>query len=332
MQGYCAKCGRTFDGQMLCPRCGIQLTDDGSGTSTVPMSVSVADDTPDGPPFARRMALGVITLVGLFHGFKHLMWVVALSGGGAGALSPDGLLVLLLAATLAASVTAGTVNRRAELGGFLLGLAAGLGFVGLDLAQGLQPPEEWLIGVPTLLAVAGAIGGLAGRLMIPPAPTLPKFGQTDTRVLDNVKLPGPKLTWSRILAGAVVVVAGTLLAEAGRKGVTAAVVGHGGTFASNQLITWQLGLLVALGGGVLAGANTRIGLRQGLICGLLAGAGAVTAVAARAAEQEVVQFWRDQLDQPDVGPPVFAALGITVGIATALGGWLGGHILPPARR
>src|SRR5436305_11572633 len=143
MRGFCSKCGRTFGEQMLCPLCGIQLEADAGQVSAVPLSVPFTDDTPDGPSFPRRLAFGLIALLGLYQGLKPLALAPVLVQTGAAALSYDSHLSLLITATLTASVVAATVNRRAEATGLFLALAGGAGFLGPALYRGGDVPDEW---------------------------------------------------------------------------------------------------------------------------------------------------------------------------------------------
>jgi hypothetical protein len=330
MRGCCGKCGQTFDGQMLCPHCGIQLLDEGEGT-VVPIPVAAPDDLPDGPSFARRCALGGITLVGLFHGLKHLVLAGLLLQSGAAVLSPNGLLILVGLATLGAAVVGGTVNRRAEVTGFLLGGAAATGLVGLDLVSGGHPPDEWLVGVPTGLMLLGVVGGFVGRLMMPPAPILPRITQQDAPGRTPMMTRRTPLSWLRIVLGASVVVAGTIYADGIRGGLSSLFAGHGGSFGAGRLVTWQVTVIVALAGGFTAGAQTRRGLGQGSIAGLLAGIVVAVAAALDPVPSLVLEFWMDQLGQKVIGPPTFAAVGATAWLGTAIGGWLGGQLLPLGR-
>src|SRR5262245_18705666 len=112
MRGFCGKCGRSFDGQMLCPLCGIQLAEEQGAASAMSLALPPADDSPDGPSFIRRLAFGVITQLGLYHGLKHLAISPVVFRSGESRLSSDGGLSLLVLATLIAAVVAGTVNRR----------------------------------------------------------------------------------------------------------------------------------------------------------------------------------------------------------------------------
>jgi hypothetical protein len=287
----------------------------------------------DGPDFLRRLTLGIITLLGLYHGLKHLAIAASLSQSGLGELPPEASLGLLIAATLAASVAAGTVNRRAELTGLLLALGACAAFIGPELALGVSLPEEWLFGVPILLSIIGLIGGLAGRLMVPPAPRVPLFGSARlAKVTKADKIPA-RIVWWRVAVGVGVVVVGTVYADGIRQVLSKALSGQAGSLRSSALLAWQISMIVAALGGVLAGMNTRSGLRQGLVSGLVAAIGAVIVIVNRGInESPLVEFWTEQLTLTEVGAPLYAALGATVLAATAIGGWLGAQVLPPLDR
>jgi hypothetical protein len=333
MRGFCGKCGRTFDGQMLCPACGVQLQEDQGAASAMSLALPAAEELPDGPSFARRLTFGAVTLLGLYHGLKHLALAAVLARAGATALTSDGHLSLLVLATLIAAVVAGTVNRRAELTGFLLAGAGGAAFLAPDLAAG-GLPEEWVIGVPTLLALVGVIGGFCGRLMVPPAPSLPNFGRLDSRVMVRVKRRPVRIAWAQLFLGVTIAVTGAVLADTIRSGLSYLLAGRGQSVGVRSLMTWQISMLAALGGGAAACVHTRGGVRQGLVTA--AGAAFATAVAVAAAStaepSPIIEFWMYQLDLKEAGLLPVAAVGLTTLIATALGGWIGVHAFPAGGR
>jgi MFS family permease len=272
-------------------------------------------------------------LLGLYQGLKHLSLAGAILYAGIDTLPDNALVCLILVSAFAATIAAGTVNRRAEVMGLIIGLSAAGSFVGPDLAAGVIPHEEWLIGVPTLLMLVGVGGGTIGRLLMPPAPRLPKFGNLDSTLVTAVKSPRPRLCWWRVILGAIPVVAGTMYADDLRNVLLTALAGSGGSFGSARLVAWQITVLTSLFGGLLAGANTRGGFRQGFVTGGLGGLGSAVAVSSMGAEKSlVVEFWLEQLSMKEPSPVVFAAMAGAVWAATTVGGWLGGQILPPPRR
>jgi hypothetical protein len=332
MRGFCSKCGRTFGEQMLCPMCGIQLETETPGGASVPLSIPFADDTPDGPSFVRRLSFGVIALLGLYQGLKHLALAAVLVQSGGASLSSDSQLSLLITATLTASIVAGTVSRRAEVTGVLLAIAGAAGFLGADLLAA-GPPDEWLIGVPTLMVMIGAIGGFAGRLMVPPAPTLPSFGRLESRVVVQVQRKRGRIGWIQVLFGAGIATAGALFADSIRQTLSSFFVGGGG-FGARTLIAWQISALAAILGGVASGLGTRAGFRQALYAGLGGGAGAVLCLAAKQVTEPspVIDFWMGQLNSKSDRLLPFALAGLTTFLATGLGGWLGSQVFATPTR
>lgn len=320
-------------GQLICEQCGGQLLRDGNTVPTVPLPMNSVDDLPDGPSVVRRLALGAVALFGVFHGLKHLALAIGLSVSDTAVVTSEGIFGLLVAATLAAAVVAGTVNRWAELTGLVLGLTSAGAHIAQELMSESTPSVEWLVGVPTLLAIVGVIGGLAGRLMMPPAPMLPNFRQVDARVLAKVKRHSPKIVWWRVGFGVALALVASLYADSVRQVLSRALVAHGGSYGSSPLLTWQISVLGVILGGVVAGANTRGGLRQGIIAGFFVASGAILVEATRGgAGSQVLDFWVSQADLRGIGPQAYAILGASVFVTTAIGGWLGGHLLPPRTR
>jgi len=334
MRGFCTKCGRTFGEQMLCPLCGVQLETDVAAASAVPLTVPFADDSDDGPSFPRRLVFGVITLLGLYQGLKHLALAGVLMQTGSAVLSSDSHLSLLVTATLTSSIVAGTVNRRAEATGLLLALAAAAGFLAPELVRGGGLPDEWMVGVPTLMVLIGVVGGFAGRLMVPPAPNLPSFGRLDSRVVVRVRRKPVRIAWVQVVFGVAISVAGAVYADAIRQALSSVLAGGGGSFGARSLVGWQVSALAALIGGVAAGFGSRAGFIQAVVAGLGAGACSVLALAAHQSgdSSPVIDFWVDQLNARGGVTLPLVAVGLSTCATTVLGGWLGSHLFPAPTR
>jgi hypothetical protein len=70
-----------------------------------------------------------------------------------------------------------------------------------------------------------------------------------------------------------------------------------------------------------------------LLAGLVAGAGvAIFESARQPGASLLMEFWDYQLSLEQKEPVILIAVGGGVLIATAIGGWLGAHLLPPPRR
>lgn len=316
---------------MLCPLCGVQLV--GESAVAVAPTAPLDDDTPDGPSFVRRLAFGAITLLGLYQGVKHLALAGVLSQTGLPALSSLGHLSLLIVSTLAASIVAGTVNRRAEATGLLLALAGAIAFLAPDVLHGVRLPEEWLIGVPVLLVLIGVVGGFAGRLVMPPAPMLPTFGRLETHVVVRVERKRVRVAWFQVLLGIGVAVAGAVYADAVRHALAGVFVGGGSSYGARPMIAWQISSLAAMLGGIVAGSHARAEFRQSLYAGLGAAAvvPGVLLVQASGSASPLPAFWMDQFDVT-AGAIPYVLIAVNTAVATGLGGWLGSQALPSGKR
>ena len=112
------------------------------------------------------------------------------------------------------------------------------------------------------------------------------------------------------------------------------LAGGGGAFGARSLVGWQVSTMAALVGGVVAGFTSRAAFRQALMAGLGAGVGAAFFLSTRqsADSSPVLDFWIDQFNAKGDRLLPVAAAGVSTCLATALGGWLGSHVFPPAPR
>jgi hypothetical protein len=124
-----------------------------------------------------------------------------------------------------------------------------------------------------------------------------------------------KVYWFRIFLGAAFGVAGTLSASLLFKKMLDLSAGTLATSEEMQdrIIIWEIKALAVLAGGVLAGATTPNGLKQGLVVGLLS---TIVLIGVQTSQTHTVlemAFWTTLS---------------TFSLATA-GGWFGGQLFPP---
>jgi hypothetical protein len=332
LRGHCGKCGGRFAGQMLCPVCNEQLSIKADGVAPSRVALPKIAHVPDGPSFARRMALGMIVSFGMSHGLKHatLAFILFFQGAAANELTLDHSAGMLLVSTFFAGVVAGTANRRAEAAGFLLGLIGAASVIVIDIARSQWPPEEWLIGLPILASLVGVIGGFVGRALYPPAPKLPRASGSNSKIEPEQPTIKESIGFFRILIGASIAIMGTVEASEIRAWLSKSLAGHGGGFGSSQFVTWQIGALSAAIGGIIAGSNRFRGVRQGVLVGILVGAGvAGSAISLGVGKVVAGEFWLDQLAISQESPLFPIAFGGSAAAIAAVGGWLGSQLLPP---
>ena len=340
MQRLCPKCHGFFAGQLLCPKCGVQLTayeDADSDVST--LASKIRDHVPPlQAPFFRRLLIGLVIAQGLFLGLRELTTaaVHVFDSTGVWWETPRGLALgslLQLGSLFFAALVGGAGHSWAVLLGLILGIANAGAILGAAFYVGLQPERLWLYGQPPLHILVGILGGLAGRLIWKPVQGLPLWQQTS-----STPAPAPPpivardrgpISWGRILVGTALAFSGTIWAQPIR-GHFAGGVGSGSF--QGQFITWQVSILAVLLGSGFAGANTRSGFRHGLIVGFLsAGALLVAQLHLAVPFFPAHEFWINQLGIGLGGPPlaILAVAGGSTFVLATIGGWLGSQLFPP---
>jgi hypothetical protein len=313
MAMVCLNCRGTHEQRLHCPECGARLVFRGAPRP----SRAPAGGRPAGwlqSPWG-RLVLGLVTAQGLYHGLRQLALAAAAGGAGGdltGLAVSQGLQVFAL-------VVGGLLAGSGQRGGPLLGLLVGAwnGALCVAFSGPAGPPSMvTLYGQPLLHAFAGAVAGWFGSIVWPPPATPALPGAPLVRKAAGPRKPSPfagPVNWLRVAAGAALAVTGTLFAAKVLDGVWEASNGKLATVdrLHDQLITWEIKALAVLLGGALAGAGTRNGLKQGLVVGLLASSVLVALPAHR-------------------GSALLTGLTLLATMVLSLvGGWFGGHLLPP---
>jgi hypothetical protein len=325
MAMLCPQCHGSFAQRLHCPRCGVRLMyrDSRGSEGGLP---GTWQQTPWG-----RLFVGLLMAQGLCYALRHLLEAGRLA-------APEELVgsvwtilgVLILSqvpravSVFAAGLLTGAGQRAGLLFGAVVGVWNAVLFILLDLWSGDPSTPIDLFGQPVLHVAFGTLGGLAGALIwrpLPPIlmPELPR--KTPLPVVPVRKGPsafsGP-VAWARVLTGITVAVGGVFWVDMIRDSVMDASEGNLSikTHLEAELVTWEISALAMIAGGALAGATTGNGSKQGICVGM--GTAAVL-VGIRLASIT---------NTPEL-------LIITALSALALGfvgGWFGGHLLPPIYR
>jgi hypothetical protein len=326
---------------MVCPRCNVsyeqRLQCEACGTRLLYSDRARRPSRPAGNPAPRtawqqtpwgRILIGLLLAQGLFFGLRHLLTGVMLAVSGAGGRQTVQGVVLLqvlqVLTLMAGCVLAGSGQRR----GLLLGAVVGVWNGALSAllhsgpAQPLTPVS--LAGQLLLQTTFGSLAGWFGCLIWKPLPApgaaVPGAPARKPEAVGRLGRPRAPLfqgrvAWVRVAAGAALAVAGTLSATLIFDKMIDA---SGGLLATthevqDRIITWEIKALAVLLGGVLAGAGTRNGLKQGLCVGVLTSA-ILMGIQARYANR-----W----------PAIVALTALGSFSLSLVGGWFGSHLFPP---
>jgi hypothetical protein len=338
MRKICPQCQGNFDGQLLCPKCGIQLLNLPDRSAVIS---EVADQGFPVVGVGRQMLAGLILAQGLYYTLRQLGIAAEMVFDGSGRLPADSrniLAGLQICGVLLGGLVAGAGNSRAVFAGAAIGLLNAVALIGAQVALGNRPADFMLFGAWLPHMVFGAVGGWAGRHFWPslldlPDPARPK--PEKTAKVEKPVAPGPPLSWLRVLGGAALSVGCTVWAGAIRDGF---IHFASGTFVlesrlQGRFVAWAISALAMLVGGALAGASSRGGLRHGFLVGLLASASIFII------HQEVVKevlpaetFFASVVGLPDEDTPTPAQTGLFLLTNTlllgTLGGLVGGMLLP----
>ncbi len=322
MTGTCPTCRQQQYPGTPCRRCG------GPALPLPVLGPTVGDA--DTPRFIRRLLFGLVCVFGLFAGLDHALSALTLWTPDTPPPSEQVWVGVLLASCLIGCVIAGTGNHKAELTGLLVGVLAAAGHLWQLNRTGESLPGEWLFGFPIMAGLVGVMAGFAGRLIYPPAPAVAVASGANARTL-LIEPPEshPVVMW-RVLLGAALAVAGTYWAGHLQQQFARVAASSFGSFGGSAMVVWQLATITTLLGGVLAGANTKSGLKQGILAGVVTGLAVAALHLKFGSERPMgVDFWQEQLS---VGSRAPALLGVLVGAAVlmgAVGGWLGSQLLRP---
>ena len=217
------------------------------------------------------------------------------------------------------AVFAGAGQRQAVFLGAMVGAWNGVFSVMLLPGPAQTLTTIAVLGQPLLQAAIGAVSGWFGSAFWAPVPTttttetpLPRKRGVLRR---NMNLFSGPVAWVRVSLGVVLAVAGTLTATLFFEKILD--VGHGVLATTDdlqdRLIILEIKALALILGGVLAGATTRNGLKQGFCVGL------ASTVILIGIEMNFVERWL-----------LMAGLTVVATFSLSLvGGWFGSQLFPP---
>jgi hypothetical protein len=341
MSLFCPTCHAPSAGGR-CLHCGGRTTK-ATARSSVALTPSRPADPPDLIPSTApyRTAIGCLVTLGLYLGLRE--WVAVVASDSAWWTGSAGIVVTVLlraAGVAVGGLVAGAGRHQGARTGATVGVLCGVLFL---IADELAGADVAVIGAgvgATLMLLAAATGRVGSRLW-PPAMDLPE-PPPDPQSSSLVRLARKekrektvsRTAWAQVLTGVAIVLFGVVTADPIREGLkwaSAGALNLGGPRYA-PLADLQLAILIVILGASAAGANTKQGLRQGFLVGLLAVAGvAVLSVAGLntidAVAEGLFQLLSLPLADPTSQTTVIALLVLF--ILCVAGGWFGSQLLPP---
>ena len=369
MPRVCPRCNNAYNDRWVCPACNVRLLPSGSAVYELSESPFPTPEANWQQTTIGRTLVGLLLSQGLYYGLWQLSTaiVMALSNEGliAAWSSPvaDGwvwwvLQCLQVFSLLLGGTMAGAGQRRGVLLGLAMGLLNSMIYLLTQIVLHQQPlTSEALIGQVSFQAICGALGGFLGSMIWKPAtpilgPAAAHPGTTPVPPVRRTTLVGAQrlfrpfrgpVAWIRVLTGTVIAVGGSywshriliymihVLSDGGRRHVE---------FASQRhplFVTWEVSILALLVGGAWSGANTKNGLKQGLLVGLF-GTLSLTLLGMEFGKDffvpQTIIFVYFLQYKPDFGEPLTMIYLTFLGVMpfAMLGGWFGSQLLPPLLR
>jgi Na+/proline symporter len=342
-QRFCPKCSKSYQGQMLCPGCGVELSDSRNEALDGEVAVPTLQLPPSHPSTIRRILLGCIIASVSAAGFSYLYQ--GMSGIFSANDIPWGFSIPLQSipflGVLIGALVGGMGHPRGAMVGLLLGI---LGGVAISKMKGTEDQILWFGLAPILGAsLLGLFGGILVKVFSPPLPELPfeprrKLAappKNPAEVLDYQPIP-----WVRIVLGALLAVAGAWYSDEVRTKIIS-MIGKGPNHHTQyQLIGFLFYTLMMIISGVIVSARTHFGFRNGQILGMLSGISltvlmAINQVVSLPSNQFLLEYFGLYSNQTNGTPPVqnlIATAGYAWAICT-LSSWIGAQLIPtPTRR
>jgi hypothetical protein len=324
MSMVCTRCNMSYEQALHCPTCGAALVYHVPSKRAFNYAeLARGWQHTDGG----RFVIGIGLAQGLFYGLYLLLTSIFNAAYGepfsSASVPPMTEVIcvqsLQLFGLLVGCLIAGVARRQAIVLGVYIGVANSI--LSYILAQwpiqAINTPLYF--AQPFIQIVVGGIACLASSLIWKPLAvvTLP---ETPSRMAKRLGAKRPRvlkffagpISWLRLAVGVALAVVGCQAAHF----TLTAVLNLSDQFSLNEymqesVVEWELRGVALLLGGIVAGAGTTNGLKQGFMTGMFTAAVMNVLIAYRHAKPEVVAL--------------SLALSFTLPL---LGGWFGGQLLP----
>ena len=346
---FCSKCQAIFSDKRSCPQCGDRLIEPSEAhvmprerMNFVPQEVTTSA--------ASRVLAGTAVTFGLIMGFREIvLGLLTMTGESDQWWKSDSALVAILfvraVAALGGGLLAGAGRDQYVKSGFLSGLLSAAIFFGMHVFEpGGKVTLDAVIAAGMTILFSTVAGLIGGRIWSPrtelPRATLSANGSS---ILDKAKdlqeeSAANKIRpnqWLRVCLGVSITICGFVGAEAVRTLLVRSgdgIIDLGGS-RNLPLTCMQIAGVIAILGGIAAGASTGAGFRHGVFAGLLAGAITSGIFGLRGPEKlPAARGVMEVLDWSPEKTPAIRAMGSIFGsyfVIGSISGLFGGLLFPP---
>jgi len=238
--------------------------------------------------------------------------------------------------SLVGGVMAGAGRPRSFSTGAFVGSVSAVAWLAVDAYPDVTFDIGRLIAAGVLLVLGGASAVASGVVWPPPVEVRPPEDTHNSSLFklktsDGVKRGRP-VAWLRVVIAAAVALSGVLAADLIRQSLAKMPQGTFNNLKMTGRSDAIIAGFIAIVAGVVAGATTGRGWRQGVLAGGVA-ALAVVSISATLPDGPPlpIQYVMEQTGLESPGASLAIAGAVLFGIVT-VGGWFGGQLFPVLRK
>lgn len=335
---FCPRCNTQHLASSRCPRCSSRLLAPGEASDLLPAKALAAPaPPPTAPSFGGRILIGSLVALGLHVALRE--WVFA-AAGAVGVTEIGWELWLSFALRVIGSVVGGVLagagRPRSFSTGAFVGSVCAVAWLAVDAYPDVTFDIGRLIAAGSLLVLGGATAVVGGVVWPPPVEVKPPESSHNSSLFklktSDGQRRGRPIAWLRVVIAAAVALCGVLAADLIRQGMTKMPQG---TFNNLKMTARSDAIIagfIAIVAGVVAGATTGRGWRQGALAGVAATL-AVVSISATLPDGPPlpIQYVMEQTGLESPGASLAIAGTVLFGTVT-VAGWFGGQLFPVLRR
>lgn len=336
---FCPRCNTQHLSSSRCPRCSSRLLAPAEASDLLLMQrAGTQPPPPSTPGFGGRIVVGTLVALGLHLAFQE--WVYA-AIAAVGVTDVGGELwigyALRVVGALVGGVLAGAGRSRSFGTGAFVGAACGVAWLAVDAYPDVTFDVVRLSAAGALVLLGGVVAVIGGVIWPPPVEVKPPEASHNSSLFklkadDGKRRRRRPVAWIRVVIALSVAVTGVLAADYIRLGLTKMPKGTFNNLTMTARTDAILAGFIGIVAGVVAGATSSRGWREGAIAGMGAALATVGISAALPDGPPIpVQFVVDQAGV-EANAGGLALAGVVLFVIVTAGGWFGGQLLPALRR